>query len=74
MYQAAVTARAAELEQADQALKARTGATVQVVSGEETSAHGSRLRLHRPILLRRAASLQADWPRAARDVSKTIQP
>jgi membrane fusion protein (multidrug efflux system) len=35
MYQAAVTARAAELEQADQALKARTGATVQVVSGEE---------------------------------------
>jgi membrane fusion protein (multidrug efflux system) len=35
MYRAAVNARAAELEQAEQALKARSGATVQVVSGEE---------------------------------------
>ena len=35
MYRATVDARAAELEQAEQALKARSGATVQVVSGEE---------------------------------------
>ena len=35
MYRAAVDARAAELAQAEQALKARSGATVQVVSGEE---------------------------------------
>ncbi|WNC95022.1 HlyD family efflux transporter periplasmic adaptor subunit [Paraburkholderia sp. FT54] len=35
MYRAAVNARAAELTLAEQALKARSGATVEVVSGEE---------------------------------------
>lgn len=35
MYQAAVNARAAELALAEQALKARSDATVEVVSGEE---------------------------------------
>jgi membrane fusion protein (multidrug efflux system) len=35
MYRAAVTARAAELAQAELALKARSGAPVEVVSGEE---------------------------------------
>lgn len=35
MYEAAVKARAAELGQAEQALKARSDAAVQVVSGEE---------------------------------------
>jgi membrane fusion protein (multidrug efflux system) len=35
MYRAAVNARAAELALAEQALKARSGATVEVVSGEE---------------------------------------